>query len=151
MPYWGEWMPESMRWDAIRFLMGSYMMGKPAKTDSVYNDGMIASNYLTASSQVFLDEGHSIPTERGPDLYQQYCTTCHGDAGLGNGPGTMGNASGGPAPFPRDMGEAYIFWRTNEGVPESNMYPFQWVMTSEEMWAVTLYVDGMTSSSQGGN
>ncbi len=151
MPYWGEWMPESMRWDAIRFLVGSFMMGKPAITDSVYNDGMIATNYLTASSQVFLDEGHSIPTEQGPDLYDRYCTTCHGEAGLGNGPGMEGNASGGPSPFPRDMGEAYIFWRTNEGVSESIMYPFQWAMSSDEMWAVTLYVDGMTSSSQGGN
>jgi cbb3-type cytochrome oxidase cytochrome c subunit/cytochrome c553 len=150
MPYWGEWMPESMRWDAVKYLMATFMQGTPV-TESVYKDGSIAANYLTASSQVFLDEGHTIPMEQGQGLYQQYCTTCHGDAGLGNGPGTVGNASGAPAAFPRDMGEAYIFWRTNEGVPESMMYPFQWVLSSGEMWAVTLYVDGMTSTSQGGN
>ena len=51
MPYWGEWLPESMRWAVIKYLMLTFMEGKP--TGSVYNGGQIAVNYLTASSQVF--------------------------------------------------------------------------------------------------
>jgi mono/diheme cytochrome c family protein len=149
MPYWGEWMPESMRWDAIRYLMGTFMQGKPM-TRSVYNNGQIAANYVTASSQVFLDEGHTIPTDQGGDLYAQYCATCHGDQGQGNGPGTEGNASGGPAAYPSDMGEAYIFWRVWEGVPDSMMYPFQWMLSDSDIWSITLYVNDMTSTSQGG-
>lgn len=149
MPYWGEWMPESMRWDAINYLMDTFIQGKPV-TDSVYNDGAIAANYLTASSQVFLDEGHTIPIDQGADLYMNYCATCHGEEGQGIGSGTQGNASGGPAPFPKDMGEAYIFWRAWEGVPDSMMYPFQWLLSDEEIWAITLYVDGLTSTAQGG-
>ena len=149
MPYWGEWLPENLRWDAIQYLMGSFMQGKPV-TESVYNNGNIAANYVTASSQVFLDEGHTIPTDQGPDLYNQYCATCHGDDGTGNGPGTEGNASGGPAAYPSDMGEAYIFWRVWEGVPDSVMPPFQWLLSDSEVWSITLYVDNMTSTSTGG-
>jgi mono/diheme cytochrome c family protein len=149
MPYWGEWMPEDMRWDAVRYIMTTFMQGQPM-TSSVYNNGRIAANYVTASSQVFLDEGHTIPTDQGPDLYAQYCATCHGDQGQGNGPGTEGNASGGPAAYPSDMGEAYIFWRVWEGVPDSMMYPFQWLLSDSEIWSITLYVNDMTSTSQGG-
>lgn len=149
MPYWGEWMPESMRWDAIKYLMGAFMQGKPV-TESVYNKGEIAANYVTASSQVFQDEGHSIPKNQGADLYKTYCATCHGDDGQGNGPGTEGNASGSPAVYPDNLNEAYIFWRIWEGVADSMMYPFQWELSDAEVWSITLYVKDMTSTSQGG-
>jgi mono/diheme cytochrome c family protein len=151
MPYWGEWMPESMRWDAVKYLMGAFMQGLPVN-QSIYESsgGQIAANYVTASSQVFLDEGHTIPTDQGADLYQSYCATCHGDDGQGQGPGTEGNASGSPAAFPADMGEAYIFWRIWEGIPQSVMYPFQWLLSDAEIWSITLYVNDMTTTSQGG-
>jgi cbb3-type cytochrome oxidase cytochrome c subunit/cytochrome c553 len=150
MPYWGEWMPESMRWDAIKFLMGAFMQGKPV-TESVSNNGQIAANFTTANSQVFQDEGHTIPIDQGADLYQTYCATCHNDDGQGKGPGTEGNASGSPAAYAKDMGEAYIFWRIWEGVPDSVMYPFQWLLSDSEVWSITLYVNDMTTTSTGGN
>jgi mono/diheme cytochrome c family protein len=151
MPYWGEWLPESLRWDAIKYLMGSFMKGKPV-TESVYGTGKIAANFVTASSQVFLDEGHTIPTDQASDLYQKYCATCHGDQGQGNGPGTEGSASGSLSAFASNMGEAYIFWRIWEGFPESEMYPFQWMLSDSEVWAITLYVNDMTSANtSGGN
>ena len=150
MPYWGEWMPESTRWQAINYLMAAFMQGKPV-TNSVFENGKIAVNYVTASSQVFLDEGHTIPKDQGPDLYAQYCATCHGDQGQGNGPGTQGNASGGPTAFASNMGEAYIFWRVWEGVPQSIMYPFQWLLSDAQIWSITLYVDSMTKTSTGAN
>jgi mono/diheme cytochrome c family protein len=140
MPYWGEWMPESMRWDDVNFIMSTFMMQGVNPGGSVYNNGQIAVNYLTASSQVFQDEGHTIPTDQGPDLYAKYCATCHGEHGEGNGPGTVGSASGGPAAFPKDMSEAYIFWRVWEGLPGSNMGSFQWLIKDDEVWSITLYV-----------
>jgi hypothetical protein len=69
---------------------------------------------------------------------------------MGKGPGTEGNASGSPAAFPSDMGEAYIFWRVWEGVPDSLMYPFQWLLSDSDVWAITLYINDMTSTGTSG-
>jgi mono/diheme cytochrome c family protein len=148
MPSWGEFLPESQRWDVIKYLMDTFMIGKPV-TASVYGDGSIAADFVLASSEVYVGEGHTISVTHGADLYATYCATCHGDAGQGNGPGTAGSASGGPAAFPSDMGEAYIYWRTWEGVPDSTMYPFKWFLP-DDAWDIATYVDQMTSSAGGG-
>jgi mono/diheme cytochrome c family protein len=148
MPPWGEFLPESQRWDVVKYLMDAFMMGKPV-TASVQGDGSIAADFVLASSDVYVSEGHTISVTHGADLYAAYCATCHGDAGQGSGPGTQGSASGGPAAFPADMGEAYIYWRTWEGVPDSTMYPFKWLLPGDA-WDVVLYVDQMTSSPGGG-
>ncbi|MDK2980494.1 MAG: cytochrome c oxidase cbb3-type subunit [Chloroflexota bacterium] len=146
MPTWGEWLPESDRWDAIKYLMQSFMMGKPA-ADSVYQEGEISSEFLLLSSDVYLSEGHTINTDNGQPLYAQYCATCHGDTGQGDGPGTVDNASKGPAPFPANMSEAYIYWRIWEGVPDSMMYNFKWLLDDQQTWEITTY---MTNTLLGG-
>ena len=139
MPSWGEWLPEKDRWDVIKYISASFMAGKPV-TESVYNDGAISAEFLLASSDVYLSEGHTINVENGPPLYSKYCATCHGDTGAGDGPGNSGNASEGPAAFPQDMGESYIYWRIWDGVPESMMYPFKWLLNDQEVWEITTYM-----------
>jgi mono/diheme cytochrome c family protein len=148
MPSWGEFLPESRRWDTITYLMATFMMGKPV-TASAHGDGAIAADFVLASSDVYVSEGHTISVTHGADLYATYCATCHGDAGQGNGPGTEGSASGGPTAFPADMGEAYIYWRIWEGVPDSTMYPFKWLLPGDA-WDIVVHVDRMTSSTGGG-
>ena len=137
MPSWDQWMPQDERWDAIKYLMAVFMAGKP-KTESVYNNGEIANNYALLSSDVYKSEGHSIDPAHGGELYTQYCAVCHAEDGQGNGPGIKDNASKGPAAFPKDMGEAYIYWRIMEGVPDSMMYAFQGTLTDNEVWDITL-------------
>jgi mono/diheme cytochrome c family protein len=141
MPSWGEFLTEEQRWDAVKYLMQAFMMGKPVTT-SAYGNGEIPANYVLASSEVYLAEGHTISVTHGADLYPIYCATCHGDRGQGDGPGTVGNASMGPAAFPGDMDEAYIFWRTWDGVADSIMYPFRWLLSDEEVWDLTMYLQG---------
>ena len=148
MPAWGEFLPEIQRWDVIKYLTDTFMTGKPA-TASVYGDGSIAADFSLASSDVYISEGHTISVTNGADQYATYCATCHGDAGQGSGPGTKGSASGGPAAFPADMGEAYIYWRIWEGVPDSTMYPFKWFLLGDA-WDIATYVDQMTSGTGGG-
>jgi cytochrome c oxidase cbb3-type subunit 2 len=148
MPSWGEFLTEEQRWDAVKYLMQTFMMGKPV-TASVYGNGEMPANYVLASSEVYLAEGHTISVTHGADLYPIYCATCHGDRGQGNGAGTEGSASMGPDAFPKDLGEAYIFWRTWEGVPDSTMYPFRWFLTDEETWDLTMYLQGMLSTGGG--
>ena len=103
MPVWGEWLPESDRWDAVKFIFDAFMTGKPM-AESVYNDGEISSEFLLMSSHVTWTEGHTIIKENGQPLYEQYCATCHGKSGQGEGPGTVDNASRSPAPFPSRYG-----------------------------------------------
>jgi mono/diheme cytochrome c family protein len=146
MPTWGEWLPESDRWDAVKYIMQSFITGQPS-ADSVYQDGEISSEFLLLSSDVYLSEGHTINTDNGQPLYAQYCATCHGDTGLGDGPGTVDNASKGPAPFPAGMSEAYIYWRIWEGVPDSMMYNFKWLLNDQQTWEITTY---MTNTLLGG-
>jgi mono/diheme cytochrome c family protein len=145
MPVWAEFLPVDQRWDTLQFLMGSWMAGKP-RTTSVYGNGEIAADFVLASSDVYVSEGHTISVTHGADVFAQYCATCHGDQGQGNGPGTQNSASGGPAAYPANMGEAYIFWRVWEGVPDSVMYPFQWLLSDSDVWDVTVYVDQLTSN-----
>lgn len=119
-------------------------------TSSVFDSGQVPVSFVTVSSDVYISEGHTISVTLGTQLYGQYCATCHGDNGQGNGPGTQGNASQGPAAFPTDMGEPYIRWRIHEGVPESIMYPFKWLLSDSDMWDITVYLDNLTSSNHGG-
>jgi mono/diheme cytochrome c family protein len=129
--------------------MGVAMMGKPV-TSSAYGNGQVPASYATVSSDVFVSEGHSISEDHGQELYTQYCVTCHGENGQGDGPGTQNNASKGPAPFAADMGEQYINWRIHEGVPDSFMYSFKWLLSEEEIWDITVYVNNFNSTQGGG-
>jgi mono/diheme cytochrome c family protein len=129
--------------------MSSFMMGQPV-TDSVYGDGGVAADFITLSADNWTGEGHTISTDHGAELYGTYCATCHGDDGQGNGSGTDGNASGSPAAFPTDMPETYIFWRVWEGVPESVMPPFNWLLSETDIWDITAHVQDMTSTQGGG-
>ena len=149
MPSWGEFLPEDQRWDAIKFIMESFMVGKPVTT-SLSANGQVAANVITLSKKNWLGAGHVISTTHGADLYATYCATCHGDKGQGNGSGTRGNASSAPAPFPANMGEAYIFWRIRDGVPDSVMPPFQWLLREADLWDITFYVAGLASKAGGG-
>jgi mono/diheme cytochrome c family protein len=148
MPTWGEFLPENQRWDAIKFIQNSFQEGTP-NLGSLYSD-KIANNILTLSSDNWTGEGHVISADNGQTLYQTYCGVCHGDQGQGDGAGITSLPSGGPAAFPTDLSDAYIFWRVWEGVPESIMPPFNWLISESDIWDITAYVQQMTATSQGG-
>lgn len=144
MPSWGEVLPEAERWDAIKYLMASFMQGQPV-TESVYTEGAVAADYVTLSPQNWTDTGHSISSDHGGSLYATYCATCHGDRGQSDGPGTEGSASGGPAAFPNDLPQNYIFWRTSQGVPASVMPPFSERLSETDVWDITGHIQQLTS------
>jgi mono/diheme cytochrome c family protein len=146
MPTWGEWLPWEQRWDAIQFLMGSFMAGQPV-TESVYS-GEIPADFITLSQDNWTGEGHTIDLDQGQQLYSQYCATCHGDDGQGDGPGTEGNASGSPAPLPSGMEDAYVFWRIWDGVPESVMPPFHLYndISEADIWNMMAYTQQLVGA-----
>jgi mono/diheme cytochrome c family protein len=148
MPTWGEFLPENQRWDVIRFIQESFQVGTGDK-GSLFSDA-IANNVLTLSSDNWTSEGNIISADNGQSLYQVYCETCHNTQGQGNGSGVVNLPSGGPDAFPKDLPEAYIFWRAWEGVPETIMPPFNWLISESDIWDITAYVQQITSVSQGG-
>jgi mono/diheme cytochrome c family protein len=149
MPAYGEFLPESQRWDAIKYIKEAFVTGRPTSA-SVYDPSKIAVDLLLLSRDNWVGEGYVISTTHGADLYSVYCATCHGTTGQGDGPGTSALHSGGAAPFPQDMAENYIYWRVRDGVPASTMFPFGWYLSENDVWDVTSYVKDLTSSNQGG-
>jgi mono/diheme cytochrome c family protein len=145
MPTWGEVLTVDQRWDVINFNMMNWMTGAASMTASVQGGG-IAADFLTLSSDNWTGEGHTIDAAHGADLFSQYCATCHGQNGQGDGPGIEGNAAGGPAPYPTGMSEAYIMWRVWEGVPGSQMPPFNWLISETDIWDIIAHVQDMTGS-----
>jgi cytochrome c oxidase cbb3-type subunit I/II len=144
MPTWGEWLPEDQRWDAILFIQQAFIFGRPTLA-SLYT-GAIADYVLTLSEGDWTGTGHVIYTDTGKTVYEQYCATCHGDSGQGDGAGAANLPSGAPAAFPNNLDSAYIFWRVFDGVPESIMQPFRWVLEDADIWNVGAYLSSLLSA-----
>jgi len=106
--------------------------------------------YVRTGSAIFQAEIAPIVPTDGKPLYAKWCSTCHGVDGKGNGPGTIGLASGSPAPLPQGMSNAYLFYRIREGVPNTMMYAFRPALTETEVWDLTAYVTGLTGGKWGG-
>jgi mono/diheme cytochrome c family protein len=141
MPTWAEWLPEDQRWDAILFIQQAFVEGRP--TISSLSSGGTAANVLTLSQQNWTDSGNVIDTDQGRTVYNQYCTTCHGDGGMGDGVGASNLPSGAPSAFPTNLDSAYIFWRVFDGVPQSIMPPFRWILADADIWNVSAYLYGL--------
>jgi mono/diheme cytochrome c family protein len=138
MPGWGEFLPFDQRWDAIKYLIEAFRLGRPVAA-SVAGAGEVAVDFATLSPDNWTGEGHEITLSRGADVYSTYCSTCHGAAGRGGGSGTGSSPSLGPAPFPAGLSTNYLFWRVWDGVPDSVMPPFARYLSDEDVWNVTMY------------
>jgi mono/diheme cytochrome c family protein len=88
---------------------------------------------------------------RGAELYGTHCATCHGDGGMGDGPG--GQALD-PLPAPiahtsRMLGDDYLFWRISEGgthEPFASAMPrWQDVLDDGARWDVINYIRALSS------
>jgi mono/diheme cytochrome c family protein len=157
MPTWGELVSARDRWNVIKYISEASTLNQPGGTSqkaetipSVF-DGTISAQFLTISKELWLDEVGAIDPQHGGELYNRYCAECHGMTGEGNGPGTIDYGIPGPAAFPQDLPDNYIYWRIWEGVRDTNMFPFHWSLTPAEVWDITEYIlGGYTGSGPGG-
>lgn len=143
MPIFAEIMPESQRWDIIKFIQLTFRDGTGRQTTSYYGNGEIATNFMTLSQDDWLAEGHIVSSSDGQTAYETYCATCHGDTGQGDGPGIGSLADGGPAPFPANMDPTYAFWRTWSGISETSMYPFNWLLSETDIFNIYAYLPSL--------
>ena len=111
MPTWGEFLNTRMRWNDVKYLKDSYTIGLPAGVERSRTTatGAVPLPYVRTDPGIFEDEIATIVPADGKPIYEQYCVTCHGATGQGDGPGAKGLLGGRPAPFPKDMNLPYIF------------------------------------------
>lgn len=89
--------------------------------------------------------GDQEATKQGAELYQTNCASCHGPAGLGDGPAGLALN-----PKPRNLtataeyklgkGDLGIYRTVKYGSDGTGMTPWEGRMTDEECWKVTNYV-----------
>jgi mono/diheme cytochrome c family protein len=147
MPSWGEWMPLQNRWNVIAYIQSaitqSSILGSSQTVQSVYNDGQVAVQFAQVNTQLWQDEGHSIDLQNGANLYDKFCTGCHGADGQGLQPDSSGAFPGGlpyPSALPTEMPFNYVFWRIWAGVPDTRMGPFSALMSEGDIFDLASYL-----------
>ncbi len=85
--------------------------------------------------------------DRGQAIYTQYCAVCHGDNGVGNGLAGRGLS---PPPgnlvwlsdVPEKQWDEFMYWTIAEGGTAlgTSMPPYKQILTQDEIWAVTAYI-----------
>jgi mono/diheme cytochrome c family protein len=158
MPSWGEWMPVQNRWNVIGYIQSFVTEGAKNGANqvvpSVFNGGAVAVNFAQVSTDLWKEEGHTIDTQHGADLFKKYCASCHGDNGQGLQPDTSGSLPGGlsyPAPLPKNMPFNYIFWRVWEGVPNTRMGPFSTLLSETDIFDLSSYLQNPSGAAAAGS
>lgn len=96
-------------------------------------------------------EGDMEATKKGAELFATNCASCHGPAGMGDGPAGMALN-----PKPRNMtnsadykyghGDLGLFRTTKYGVEGTGMAAWEGRMTDEECWQVVNFVRTLQKS-----
>jgi mono/diheme cytochrome c family protein len=151
MPTWGEFLNARMRWNDVKYLKESFTTGLPAKgNQSHFGSGDVPISYVRTDSGIFQDEIAAIVPADGKVVWDQYCATCHGEKGRGDGAGAAGLPGGPPAPLPSGMTDSYIFSAVRGGISHTMMYGFQPLLTETQIWNVTAYTVELTGRKFGG-
>jgi cytochrome c oxidase cbb3-type subunit I/II len=85
--------------------------------------------------------------DNGKSIYTLYCAQCHGDSGQGDGPASSliygGYIMPEPANFTESGGDFPNYgrwvWKVKEGVETTNMPPWKWALSEEEIYQVVFY------------
>lgn len=80
--------------------------------------------------------------QAGAALFNNYCSTCHGPQGHGDGPA---GATLNPAPknlpgLAATVGDDYLFWRISTGKEGTAMVAWKGVLTDEDIWKLITFI-----------
>ena len=109
------------------------------ETDAMLKFGPAAPDIQAVTNPI---DATSESLLRGKVLYENYCTTCHGLSGNGQGPAAHGITT-----FPRQLWawngtdsstDGYLFWFITNG--RNEMPPWGLILTEENRWDVINYI-----------
>jgi len=124
---------------------GGMGMGRESGMGSRHH-AQVPDGFADLSNPILADDES---LARGGEIYALHCATCHGDGGMGDGPG---GASLDPAPAPiahsgQMLSDAQLFWRITEGgIPFATaMIPYRDILDENARWDVINYVRALGS------
>lgn len=90
---------------------------------------------------------------RGRQLYNSYCSSCHGANGDGRGPAAVG-LNPRPADFTdpnhmKKMNDNALFWKTSEGVEGTAMPAWKHQLDEDDRWHLVNYIRSFTTTTSG--
>jgi mono/diheme cytochrome c family protein len=135
---------QTQRPDSADTGMGMGMMGNNSMR--VAHHAAIPDAYLSLSNPNSPD---SASIERGAAIYTTSCAVCHGDGGMGDGPGAtnLDPTVSAIAQTSQMLSEAYLFWRVSEGGQgdplTSAMPSWKGVLDEQARWDVINYVQAL--------
>jgi cytochrome c oxidase cbb3-type subunit I/II len=116
----------------------------------------VSGDVSDAEGDAFDAQTHIVPPiagtktdyEQGKQTFELYCAQCHGLDGLADGPASSLTPGGYIKPEPANFEESgsdftnygrYV-WKVQEGVETTNMLPWKYVLSDEEIFRVILYI-----------
>ena len=101
------------------------------------------SDYASKTNPV---AGNADAIAKGKDQYTALCQSCHGAAGLGDGPAgsALNPKPGNLQTAVKETNDAYLYWRISEGGAmdpfKSSMPAQKAVLKEEQIWPIISYV-----------
>jgi mono/diheme cytochrome c family protein len=133
-------------------MMGGGMMGSGMGRNHAAMMGGVPAQYASLRNPL---PRTSATVEHGAKVYTANCASCHGEAGLGDGP--AGRALSPPpanlawlSRMPMSRWDAFMYWTVAEGGgPVGSAMPsFKNSLSKEDTWAVIAYVQARLPQSQ---
>jgi cytochrome c oxidase cbb3-type subunit I/II len=130
----------------------SFVFGSARTIDGAISD-MEGDNYAQTVLNVPPIQGTIQDFQTGKNIFALYCAQCHGSDGHGDGPASSDTPGGYISPAPANFtesGEDFTnygrwVWKVKEGVETTNMPPWKWVLTDEEIYQVVFYEQSFSS------
>jgi mono/diheme cytochrome c family protein len=106
----------------------------------------IPEEYARLQNPVLAEEQSLL---RGEEIFSANCAVCHGESGMGDGPGGL-NLDPPPAPIAHTslmLSDAYLFWRISEGGVDygTAMPVYKLLLDENSRWDVINYIRSLGS------
>jgi cytochrome c oxidase cbb3-type subunit I/II len=124
----------------------SFVFGSARTIDGAISD-MEGDNYAQTVLNSPPIQGTMQDFQNGKSLYTLYCAQCHGSSGHGDGPASSKTTGGYIVPEPANFTESGSdftnygrwVWKVTEGVETTNMPPWKYALSSQEIYQVIFY------------
>jgi len=151
MPPWALSLDEETIWKIATYEM-SFAQGSVRTVDGGISDD---------EGDAYNDQTHILPPiagtqeeyDKGKQIYDLYCTQCHGTVGQADGPASINTPGGYIEPEPANFTESgadfpnygrYV-WKVREGVETTNMPPWKLALSDDEIFRVIFYIQGFST------